>query len=205
MPCAAGEVCTIPSLSPESSDDHACSGGYGGRLHGFCGEVKEPDGDNSVHRICHACADAKSSTKDAVKASAGKRSSTDKEDRAAGPCKSATSGSGKTDESTSRTRLTPDHKLEVLQRLDQGVAHNSIASRFKCGLHTAFRVQDERRPLYYAGAGSKPKRCRWRRRLRSRQPQGKVDPDGSKDPAVEELEKALNNVSSRVRQADGQG
>ena len=34
---------------------------------------------------------------------------------------------------------------------------------------------------------------------------GKGVPDGSKDPAGEELEKTLNNVSSRVRQADEQG
>ena len=45
MPCATGELCTIPSLTPEPPDRHVSSGGYAGRLHGFCGEVEEPDGD----------------------------------------------------------------------------------------------------------------------------------------------------------------
>ena len=74
MPCAAGELlCTIPTLTPEPPDGHVCSGGYGGRLHVFCGEVEEPDGHNKMRRICHAYAAANSSTKDVVKAPAAKR------------------------------------------------------------------------------------------------------------------------------------
>ena len=70
---------------------------------------------------------------------------------------SAKSGSGKTDKGTFRARHTLDLKLKVLQLLDQGVIHNTIAGRYKFGLRTVSRVRDERRPLCHAGAGSKPK------------------------------------------------
>ena len=80
MPCAAGELCTAPRLTPEPPDFHDCSGACGGRLHGLCGEVEEPDGGNPMHRICHACPAARY----AVKAPAGKRKCTDKEGRGAG-------------------------------------------------------------------------------------------------------------------------
>ena len=93
MPCAPGELRTIPSLSQEPPGGDACHGGCGGRLHGLCGEVEEPDVDNTMHCICHSCAAAKTFTMDAVKAPAGKRTSTDKESRGAGPWKSAKSGS----------------------------------------------------------------------------------------------------------------
>ena len=55
----------------------------------LCVEVEEPDGDNPMDRICHACPAAKSSTKDAVTAPAGKHRSTDKEGRETGPWKSS--------------------------------------------------------------------------------------------------------------------
>ena len=73
----------------------------------------------------------------------------------------------KWENNASRARLTLDRKLEVLQLLDQGVTHNTMADSFKRGLRTVFRVQEERRPLYHPGPGSKPKHCR---RLRERQP-----------------------------------
>eukprot|EP00904_Undaria_pinnatifida_P000920 jgi/Undpi1/10829/HiC_scaffold_3.g01358.m1 len=110
-----------------------------------------------MHRICHACAVAKSSTKDAVTAPAGKRKSTDKEGRGTGPWKSAKSGAGKTDKSTCCARLTLDQKLEILQLLDQGVTHNTIAGRFKCGLRTVSRVQEERKVLEKMAASAASK------------------------------------------------
>ena len=157
MPCAAGELCTIPGLTPEAPIGHACRGGCGGRLHGLCGEVEDPDSDNPMHRICHACAAAKTSTKGAVTAPAGKRKSTDKEGRGTGPWKSAKSGAGKSDKSTSRARLTLDQKLEILQLLGQGVTHNTIAGRFKCGLRTVSRVQEERKVLEKMAASAASK------------------------------------------------
>ena len=102
MPCAVDELCAIPGLTPEPPNGHACRGGCSGRLRGLWGEAEDPDGDNPMHRICHACAIAESSTKDAVTAPAGKRKSTGKEGRGAGPWKTTKSGEGKTDESTSR-------------------------------------------------------------------------------------------------------
>ena len=133
MPCAAGELCTTQGLTPQPPNVHACRGGCGVRLQGLCGEVEEPDGDNQMHRICHACAVAKPSTKDAVIAPAGKRKSTDKESRGMEPWKSAKSGGGKNDKSRSRARLTPDQKLEILQLLGQGVTHKMwVAYGFPC-------------------------------------------------------------------------
>ena len=38
MPCAEDALCTIPGLTLEPPNDHACHGGRGGRLHGLCGD-----------------------------------------------------------------------------------------------------------------------------------------------------------------------
>ena len=59
MPWAAGELCATPRLTPEPSNGHACRGGCGGRLRILCGKVEEPNGDNPMHRIRHACSVAK--------------------------------------------------------------------------------------------------------------------------------------------------
>ena len=59
MPCAAGELCKLPDvelIAPNGRDcGHECRGEFGGKLHGICGEVKDPDGDSPTHRICHTC------------------------------------------------------------------------------------------------------------------------------------------------------
>ena len=70
MPCAAGELCTLPKPHARASSGIVCRGRCGGRLHGDCGEVEDPDGNNPMHHICPACADVKSSTKDTTTASA---------------------------------------------------------------------------------------------------------------------------------------
>ena len=119
---------------------------------------------------------------------------------------SAKSGSGKTDKGTFRARHTLDLKLKVLQLLGQGVIHNTIAGRYKFGLRTVSRVRDERRPLCHAGAGSKPKTlAAGDGGYAHVSPKGKCVSDGSNDPAVEELGKTLNKLSSRVRRGDEQG
>ena len=98
----------------------------------FCGEAEDPDGDNSIHRICHACAAAKSSTKGAVVTTpAGKRNR--------GRARNVVQE--KQIKSTPRARLKLAQKLEILQLLDQEVTHYTIAGRFKCGLRTVSRVQ----------------------------------------------------------------
>lgn len=66
MPCAAGEQCVVPTLTPWAPYGHECPGGCGGQLHGVCGEVVEVqeegdgvDSDNagsSFHRVCPSCA-----------------------------------------------------------------------------------------------------------------------------------------------------
>ena len=63
----AGEMCPMPCVEPEPPNGHTCRGKCGGDLHGLCGEEEDPDGDNPMHRICHACAAAEFSAKDAVK------------------------------------------------------------------------------------------------------------------------------------------
>ena len=59
MPCAAGELCKLADvelIGPNGrAYGHECRGGCGGKLHGICGEVEDPDGDSPTHRICHTC------------------------------------------------------------------------------------------------------------------------------------------------------
>ena len=60
MPCAGGELCPLPNLTPKDNEAHRCRGGCGGRLHGTCGEVEDPDDeDKLLRRICLPCASAK--------------------------------------------------------------------------------------------------------------------------------------------------
>ena len=59
--------------------------------------------------------------------------------------------------------------------------------------------------LYHPGAGSKPRRCRWRWRLPSRQPTGEAYQTVPRTPRWRGWKKTLNNVRSRVRRADEQG
>ena len=82
MPCAEGELCLVPGLTPERPDGPECRGERGGRLHGLCGEA-DPDCDNPMQRICHYCLAAKQCSKDvadkrkAGKPQAGKRKASD--------------------------------------------------------------------------------------------------------------------------------
>ena len=54
MPCAAEELCKL-HMTCEPPDGHACRGSCGGRLHGICSEVEDPDDVSQMHRICHSC------------------------------------------------------------------------------------------------------------------------------------------------------
>ena len=60
MPCAGGESCLLPNLTPKQNETHGCRGGCGGRLHGTCGDVEDPAGEDNPlhHRICTPCASA---------------------------------------------------------------------------------------------------------------------------------------------------
>ena len=64
MPCAAGELCKLADvelIAPNGrACGHECRGGCGGKLHGICGEVEDPDGDSPTHRICHTCINKRS-------------------------------------------------------------------------------------------------------------------------------------------------
>ena len=60
---------------------------------------------------------------------------------------SASSVAGKTDKSTSLARFNLYQKHEILKLLGQGITHSTISGRFKCGLRTVSRVQEERNVL----------------------------------------------------------
>ena len=55
--------------------DMPCRGLCGGRLHGICGEVEDPDGGNEMHRIRHSCVATK------VEAARGRSSATMRKDQ----------------------------------------------------------------------------------------------------------------------------
>ena len=42
--CADGELCKALSKELHGNSGHACRAGCGGRLHGICGEVEDPEG-----------------------------------------------------------------------------------------------------------------------------------------------------------------
>ena len=50
MPCAEGELCKLPDVALGPTEGHGCRGG---RMHGICGEVEDPNGGNEMYRICH--------------------------------------------------------------------------------------------------------------------------------------------------------
>ena len=120
-------LCQLPNIeliAPNGRDcGHKCRGGCGGKLHGTCGEVEDPDGDNDNHRICHTCTSNRSllnpakrkQGQDFVRPRASKKTS-----GAAGAKKP-------------RKRLNLGEKLEVLALLDGKVSYAEIARRYGCG------------------------------------------------------------------------
>ena len=51
---ADGELCKALSKELDGNSGHACRAGCGGPLHGVCGEVEDPEG-NEMNRICLRC------------------------------------------------------------------------------------------------------------------------------------------------------
>ena len=82
-----------------------CRGLRGGRLHGICGEVEDPDGGNEMHRICHSCVAKK------VEAARGRSSATKRKDQE-GFLQDA-SKKNKSSASKYRTPLSFGQKLET--------------------------------------------------------------------------------------------
>ena len=143
MPCAAGELCMIPNLTPEPPDGHRCRGGCGGRLHGVCGQVVEEDADsdNPLRRICPTCSTAgddvsRASTKGKRKAGAKKRGR--------GPGQHHPQPN---DGIKSRTQLTLGQKLEMLELLTHKMSHAELARRYKCSARTVSNVAQKREQL----------------------------------------------------------
>ena len=112
MPCAAGELCKLADvelIAPNGrACGHECRGGCGGKLHGICSEVEDPDGDSPSHRICHTCISKQRSLSNPAKRKQGQGSqgfvlpgAATKKPRASGATKP-------------RKRLNLGEKLEVL-------------------------------------------------------------------------------------------
>lgn len=140
MPCAAGELCHLPHLTPVAPHGHLCRGGCGGRLHGICGEVAVEGEGEEMHRICGACL----SSQRGSTAAGGKRKAQD----AGGILKRMSAGGGKkADRSAPRTRLTDAQKMEVLAALDNKVTQESIADKFACSVRTIQSIKQKRKSI----------------------------------------------------------
>ncbi|CAN0079347.1 unnamed protein product, partial [Laminaria digitata] len=152
MPCAAGELCMIPNLTPEPPDGHRCRGGCGGRLHGVCGQVvdDESDTDNPLRRICPTCSttaaggddDDVSRTIIKGKRKAGAKQAKQRA-RGAGQLHPQPNDGSK----SSRTQLTLGQKLEMLELLTQKMSHAELARRYKCSARTVSNVAQKREEL----------------------------------------------------------
>lgn len=137
MPCAAGELCHFPDLSPEPPDGHECRGGCGCRLHGGCGEIESETG-HEYHRICHACsAKLKAKASSAATAATAKRKA-QPESHAPKRTKPATT------EPAKRTRLTLEQKVAVIAELDKRVSQTTLADRFKCSVRSIQSIKKDR-------------------------------------------------------------
>lgn len=147
MPCAAGELCMIPNLTPEPPDGHRCRGGCGGRLHGVCGQVVEEnaDSDNPLRRICPTCSPEPAGSDDDVSRTSmkGKRKAGAKQ-RGQGP---GQHHAQLNDGSKSRTQLSLGQKLEMLELLAQKTSHAELARRYKCSARTVSNVAQKREEL----------------------------------------------------------
>ena len=122
MPCAAREQCLIQDRTPQAPDGHLCRGVCGGRLHGLCGEVEDPDSDEPMYRICQTCAIAKATA--IGSSSRGKSTSTGKRkaDNTRGRGNIETSKKHASDsKSKSCTRLNFVQKIELLRLLREKV------------------------------------------------------------------------------------
>ena len=130
------------------SDGHLCRGVCGGRLHGLCGKVKDPDSDELMHRICQTCAIAKATATGS--SSGGKSTSTGKRkaDNTRGRGNIWISKKHASDSKRkSRTRLNFGLKIEILGLLREKVTHGEIARRFKCSAATIGKIAKERAAL----------------------------------------------------------
>ena len=139
MPCAARELYEHPELTPEAPSDHASRGMCVGRLHGTCGEVEDPDGDNNeINPICNSYFSKKAEAT-RYRSRAGKRKATSAGNLEVVDMRgcSVTGGDWSkhakacTARSKSRVRLNLDQKRQVLEVLTQRVSHAKIARRFK--------------------------------------------------------------------------
>ena len=141
MSCAAGELCQLPNIeliAPNGRDcGHECRGGCGGKLHGTCGEVEDPDGDNDNYRICHTCISNRS-----LSSPAKRKQGQDFVLPRASKKTSGAAGAKKP-----RKRLNLGEKLEVLALLDEKVSYAEIARRYGCGTTAIGTVKSQRKTL----------------------------------------------------------
>ena len=113
MPYVEGELCLVKATTPAGHDGHGCQGKCGGRLHRVCGRVAE---DNELHRTCSKCT-----------AKAGKRKAIAPEGAGTGQSKRQKTKEGK--------RLTTDHKVEILDLLEQRLSQEQELCLVFCIWH----------------------------------------------------------------------
>ena len=120
----------------------------GGRLHGLCEELEDPDSDEPMHRVCQTCAITKATATGS--SSGGKSPSTGKR-KAHNTRGRGNIGTGKKhasdSKSKSRTRLNFGQKNEILGLLREKIAYGEIARRFKCGATAIGNIAKKRAAL----------------------------------------------------------
>ena len=126
MSCAAGELCQLPNIELTARNGRDCGhewrGGCGGKLHGTCSEVEDPDGDNDNHRICHTCISNRSLSNPAKR----------KQGQDFVLPRASKKTSGAAGAKKPRKRLNLGEKLEALALLDGKVSYAEIARRYGC-------------------------------------------------------------------------
>lgn len=139
----------IQGRTPRPHEGHRCRGECGGRLHGICGEVEDPYGDNSpLQRICPRCATTKRGAGDVSKTRAGKRKADDTRGNGPGQqSKTHDKSSAAADAKKTRTQLTLGQKFEMLKLLAQKLSHVEVARRYKCSARTVSNIAQRRTEL----------------------------------------------------------
>ena len=120
-------------------------------MHGICGEVEDPDGDNEMYRICHSCATKKKAQTSPPLSNPTKRKKVEGGFPAPRTRKKSTPAAAARG---ARTGLNFGQKLEVLKLLDQEVAHPEIARRFNCGTTAIGTIRKNRATLLADAAAS---------------------------------------------------
>ena len=147
--CADLELCKFPNKPLGEKDRHECRLGFGGRLHGICGEPEE-EGGREIHRVCNPCIAKKQKSSTQPKR-ASPASELAGNGAAAKKTKPAGKAAGKAGKST-RTRLNFGQQLEVLKLLDEKTTYAEIGRRYSISSSAISLIKGKRQQLEQAAA-----------------------------------------------------